>query len=272
MRATLVALLLVTSSLAETVLTSAMTVVVLSTALNGYVPNPTFTITLSARPVYRLVYVSGIYTFATEVTMPYSQDFEAICTGNAIIAFPSVTIFMRAPVLATTVYNLTSLTTTINTTFDVPYYFSEALTDSFFVETVTDAFTRAISTIIAIPAVATLEAKATIIPQSTLTCTFNAPPTITYYASYYVGRPFVGAKADPTSIYVVPITATVLLNTKYINVQPFPVSAVVNGTAEVTVYNVKFKYTTPSPESSTPSLGLIAIAFAKAMAKRGKGS
>ncbi len=273
MRASLLLFPFVSAIFAETVLTSAMTTVTISTALHGFVPSPTFTMTISAKPVYKLVYVRGIYTFATEVTMPYFQNFEAVCTGNAIIAFPSVTIFMKAPVLATTVYNLTSMVTTVNTTFRVPYYFSEVLSNSFFIETVTDAFTNVISTIIAVPAVATLMAKATIIPQSTLTCIFNVPPTITYYASYYVNGPIVGGKANPTSVYVLPITATVLLNTKYINVQPFPVSAIVNGTAKVTVYSVNFEYTTPTPENATPGLGLVAIALAKALKpKRGRGA
>ena len=260
MRTALFVLMLAYSILAETVIASATTTLTLNTNTYSYLT--TLTLTKLFKPVYKLVYVKGIYTLVDTVTMPYYQAYTARCSGNAIVAIPTLTLELVAPALATTIFNLTTTIKHSIYTITVAQPFSLVLTNSVFLTTNTLSTLSPLSTTVVSPKEAYLIASATVIPYSTLTCTYNAP----YNVTYYLMNANVESSGNIIVVYREPITATVEVSTKYTALQTFPVKAVANGTVSISVYQVNYNYT-QLPQSNVPATSLIGLLLAKALTR-----
>ena len=264
MRTLLIVLLSVSAILAETIIASATTTLTFNTNTYSYLT--TLTITNLFKPVYKLVYVKGIYTLMDIVTMPYYQAYTAKCTGKAIVAIPTLTLELVGPVLAATIFNLTTAVKQSQYTITVAQPFSLVLTDSVFLTTTTVATLSPLSTTVTSPREAYLLGSATVIPYPALTCTYNAP----YNVTYYVLNTNVESTGNIVVVYKDPITATVRVSTKYSALQTFPVKAVANGTVSVAVYQVNYHYT-QLPRNGVPTLSLIALFLTKALTRGKRG-
>ena len=262
MRSLVLIILMTSCILAETVIASATATLTYNT--NTYVYLTTLTLTELAKPVYKLVYIRGIYTLVNTITMPYYQAYTANCVGKAIVAMPSFILKLVAPVLATTILNVTTHIVHELYTITVAKPFSTVLSNSMFLTSRSSTIMRPLSTTVTLAREAFVSAKATVIPYSAITCTYNAP----YNVTYIVGN---GVESIDNIVltYKKPLTVTVRLTTKYTELQTFPIKAVENGTASVTVYEVKYYYT-PLPSQGIPSVALIALLSASLKRRRGK--